>query len=263
MELENRQRIATAEGVDVDLVIAGFGSRFLAGMIDGLVFIVVILASAAIAGFAGVLGPAYLAVVSFGVLFAYPVIAEVLGNGRTLGKLLVGLRVVTEDGGPVGFTTSAIRNALRLVDILPGLYTVGAFAAVFTRRSQRLGDLAAGTLVVRDRLAAAPRSAGFSQAPMSAPMAQLPPDAATWDVSAVTAEELAAVRSFLDRRWTLDPAARARLGTELAVRLRSKVVGPPEQYGPEPWLEYVVAAKLGRGSQPAAFPPEPDQRRTV
>src|SRR5207244_5481193 len=70
---------------------------------------------------------------------------------RTRGKLVNGLRVVRIDGSPVTFFTSAVRNVLRLVDILPGMYLVGIAAILVTRQNQRLGDVAAGTLVVRER----------------------------------------------------------------------------------------------------------------
>jgi uncharacterized RDD family membrane protein YckC len=249
VEFENRQRIETAEGVDLDLVVAGLGSRFVAGLIDMILLgLAVVLASLAAAVFEDI-GLVILMVTGFAALFVYPIAGEVLWNGRTVGKKAAGLRVVTVDGGPVGFTTSAIRNILRLIDILPGAYAVGTVAVLVTKRSQRLGDLAAGTMVVRDRTAQAAATAGFSTAPI-APMwdpAALPPETAAWDVSAVTADELATVRAFLDRRWTLAPPARAHLAVELATRLHPKVSGPPEHEGPERWLEWVVATKLSRG----------------
>jgi uncharacterized RDD family membrane protein YckC len=249
VEFENRHRIETAEGVDLDVVVAGFGSRFVAGLIDMILLVLAMLAVGLAAAVFEGFGAAILLLGGFVALFVYPVVGEVLWSGRTVGKSVTGLRVVTVDGGPVGFVTSAIRNIMRLIDILPGAYAVGTVAVLATKRSQRLGDLAAGTLVVRDRTARVAETAGFSTAPI-APMwdpAALPPETAAWDVSAVTADELATVRAFLDRRWTLAPPARAHLAVELATRLRPKVSGPPEHEGPERWLEWVVATKLSRG----------------
>jgi uncharacterized RDD family membrane protein YckC len=249
VEFENRHRIETAEGVGVDLLVAGLGSRFVAGLIDIILLVLAVGAVSGVASVLGVFSGPVLMLAGFSALFLYPVAGEVLWSGRTFGKKLTGLRVVTLDGGPVGFVTSAIRNILRLIDSLPGAYGVGIVCILVTRRSQRLGDLAAGTLVVRDRTARSDVTAGFSAAPASAgwPAASLPPETVAWDVSAVTPNDLATVRAFLDRRATLAPAARLQLASELATRLHPKVSGPPEHEGPERWLEWVVATKLSRG----------------
>jgi hypothetical protein len=145
-------------------------------------------------------------------------------------------------GEPVGFLASAVRNLLRLIDMQPGvLYAVGAVTILFSRRNQRLGDLAAGTLVVRERRpplpAARPPVTDFTVADRYA----------AWDVSSVTSFELVTVRRFLDRRGQLDPAARGRLGWELAERLRPKVAGAPPGLHPEQFLEALAEAKASRG----------------
>ncbi len=240
MEYEDRLRIPTAEGVDLDVVLAGLGSRFAALLVDTVIQVVVVGAAGLVLGLLGDLGAAVFAVVAFLVFFGYPVLFEVVGGGRTPGKRLTGLRVVGAEGGPVAFVPSAVRNVLRLVDALPGTYTVGMVAVLATARNQRLGDLAAGTLVVRDRVA-------VPDADLSAPVTvELPPDAATWDLSAVSAEEVATVRAFLLRRPQLTPEARGRIGADLAGRLVPRVVGPPTAQGPERFLELVVTAKDAR-----------------
>jgi hypothetical protein len=177
---------------------------------------------------------------AFLVLFGYDVAFETLASGRTPGKRAAGLRVVRLGGEPVGFMASAVRNLLRLID-MQLLYAVGAACVLFTARNQRLGDLAAGTLVVRER-----------QAPRPAVRAAVPDFAAAdryaaWDVSGVTSFELVTVRRFLERRWQLDPAARGRLGWELAERLRPKVAGAPPDLHPEQFLEALAEAKAARG----------------
>jgi len=241
--------MATPEGVTLEVTLAGVGSRFGAGLIDQLLRSAVLLAlviPAALIGDsrdtpAGVL-LALLFVALFLVQFAYDVLFETLGAGRTPGKRWMGLRVVKAGGGPVGFVTSALRNILRIVDALPGFYLVGMLCVLFTRNNQRLGDLAAGTIVVRERTqrTAVPQPRPPSPNPVGE-------DGSLWDVSAISVEDLATVRRFLDRRETLAPEARERLAYQMATRLGPKVVGPPRQWQPESFLEYLVAAKAARG----------------
>jgi uncharacterized RDD family membrane protein YckC len=248
---EDRISIATPEGVDVQLTLAGVGSRFIAAVIDQLIKWAIILAGGvglALLGGSGPLGEsdaAALAVASFFALvflvqFTYDVLFEVLASGRTPGKRWTGLRVVRTTGAPVGFVTSAVRNLLRLVDALPAMYAVGIVAVLASSRNQRLGDMAAGTLVVRERRGG--RSRDAITVPTSRSWA--PPPA--WDVSAITPDELATVRRFLERRATLTLQSRARLANELALRLRPKVVGPPEHQEAEAFLEDLSAAKAAR-----------------
>ncbi|MDP1804085.1 MAG: RDD family protein, partial [Acidimicrobiales bacterium] len=149
--------------------------------------------------------------------------------------------VVKKGGTPVGFLASALRNILRIVDSLPGFYLVGIVSVMYTANNQRLGDLAAGTIVVRERR----QSTALPPSPAASVPA--PADSALYDVSGVSAEELATVRRFLDRRATLTPEARDRLAREMSDRLRPKVVGPARQWEPEAFLEYLVAAKAARG----------------
>ena len=257
---EDRISIATPEGVDLELTLAGVGSRFVATLVDQLIQWSIILATlvGVVAGAGGAeilqaddgglgqadggiaLAFAAFAAVAFLVQFTYDVLFETLASGRTPGKRWTGLRVVRESGAPVGFVTSAVRNLVRLVDALPGTYAVGLVAVLGSRRNQRLGDMAAGTLVVRGR------RGGRRRSPPSAAAAPSWASSSPWDVSAVTAEELATVRRFLDRRATLSPEARRRLAGELERRLRPKVVGPGEHQPPEAFLEELAATKATR-----------------
>ncbi len=243
MTLDDRITIATPEGLDVDLVLAGLGSRFIARLIDSLIQFGTILALLIVSarlhnGWVN----AVLIVIDFVVFFVYDIVFEVFGSGRTPGKRSVGLRVVRSGGQPVGFVASAVRNLLRLVDLLPTLYLVGAISVIVSAHNQRLGDLAAGTIVVRER-SQPPQAAGWVA--WSRPT--VPPDAvAGWDVSAISPAEVAAVRAFLDRRLTLPPDVRARIGYDLAVRLGSKVSGIPADAHPEYVLEGVLVAKEHR-----------------
>src|SRR5579859_1276777 len=158
MVFEDRLTLDTPEGVQLELTLAGVGSRFTAALVDYLIQGVILLALGLVLGYgvgvdpgAGGFALAIFSICFFLVFTGYDVSFEVLNAGRTPGKRLNGLRVVRESGAPVTFATSAVRNVLRLIDILPGWYIVGIASILITGRNQRLGDLAAGTVVVRDR----------------------------------------------------------------------------------------------------------------
>lgn len=241
MELDDRVTVAGAEGIDLDLVLAGVSSRGAAFIADLLVQSLAILLVTVAAGAADRLSTAVVAVALFAILLGYPIVAEAFAGGRTVGKALLGIRVVSIDGTPVTFLSAAIRNVLRVVDSLPGVYVVGIIAVLATARNQRVGDLAAGTLVVHKARAAVASHDGFLAA---APASEA--EMAGWDVSAVTAEEVAALRSFLGRRGQLDPMRRAELAQTLSFQVLPKVAGVPLEGGPEAFLERVVAARTAR-----------------
>ncbi|MEY2477968.1 MAG: hypothetical protein QOG87_3283 [Actinomycetota bacterium] len=237
--------IVTPEGVTLDLPLAGVGSRFIAAVIDTTIQVLLVLGIGLIAAAAPDSGlvAALTVVAAFSVFIGYDISFETLASGRTPGKRVTGLRVVTSGGAPVRFITSAIRNVLRLIDILPGSYFVGIVAIVATKRNQRLGDLAAGTLVVRERTAAAKAASDWTSA-AHPPVADT--DVEGWDATGLTGDEVATVRRFLERRTTLVPQARAKLAAELAGRLRPKVATPDDDLADETFLERALAAKRVR-----------------
>jgi uncharacterized RDD family membrane protein YckC len=234
-------RIATPEGVSLELPLAGLGSRFVAVLVDTLlqgVVLALLIAALVVADAGGFAAGAVVAVTVFALLFVYPVAFELRAGGRTPGKRWSNLRVICDDGSPLTFRSSALRNVLRLVDILPGLYLVGAVAIFASRSNQRLGDLAAGTLVVRE-----PR-AGALAAPAADPVeaaeqGELP----AWDVSGLRDAELAALRRFLERRSALDAVPRNLLARDLADRLRPSVGDVGADLPPERFLELVAALR--------------------
>lgn len=243
MVFEDRLTLDTPEGVQLELTLAGVGSRSTAAIIDYLIQALILVALGLVLGYGAGIDPgasgfaAAIFIVSFFVLFmGYDVAFEVLNNGRTPGKWLNGLRVVQESGAPVTFAPSAVRNVLRLIDILPGWYLVGISSILITRRNQRIGDLAGGTLVVRDRRVLPPE-----------PSIPAWTEGSNWDTTAIRQEELDTVVSFLARRYQLDHGARAQLGHELASRLRPKVGGSVAAGSDEIFLERLVAAKRGKG----------------
>jgi len=247
MEFEDRLTIATPEGVDLELTLAGVGSRFTSALLDYLIQLLILVALALVLGLGVGLSPssggyaaAIWVVLAFFLFVGYDVAFEVLASGRTPGKRRIGLRVVLENGGPVTFPASAVRNFLRPIDLLPGTYLVGIASILVSSRNQRLGDHAAGTLVVRERKVLPPEVLllrSSSQRGGSAP---------AWDTSGISADEFTAVRSFLARRDTLTRNARAQLASELAARLRPKIGGGVANEPPELFLERLAAAKAER-----------------
>ncbi len=242
MQLDDRVTLATPEGVALELILAGLGSRFLARLLDSVIQFGVIVALAFGLGIAGGGTPGFVQAIViifvFLTIFAYDVAFETLNHGRTIGKQAAGIRVVGQTGEPVRFLASAIRNIARILDFLPAFYLIGTISIIATERDQRVGDLAAGTLVMRDRFPGMAR--------MTAPITVNPAAVATWDVSAIGTGEIQAVRQFLDRRLDLTPPARNYFVADLANRLAPRVAGIPPYSHPEYVLEGIVVAKQSR-----------------
>ena len=242
MEYEDRVRISTPEGVDVELTLAGIGSRFIAAILDFMIQGGVLLGAGLVLGVVGSdaerggVAVAVFSIVAFLVFFGYDVLFEVRSRGRTPGKRWTGLRVVRTGGSPITFIPSCVRNVIRLVDILPAFYAIGMLCIFVTARNQRLGDLAAGTLIVRER------PGGLRSAP-AGPLAMGIAGGDGWDVSAVSAADIGTVRQFLSRRESLAAGARADIAGELERRLRPRVAGAPEHLSAEEFLERLSAAK--------------------
>jgi uncharacterized RDD family membrane protein YckC len=253
VEYADRVEIATPEGVNLEVELGGLGSRFIAEAIDYVLKGIVIGALAILlyAIGSGVAAAIFLVLV-FAIWFGYDVLFEVLAGGRTPGKRACGLRVVRTGGQPVGFRTSAIRNLFRVVDGPATSYVVGIVAILASKRNQRLGDMAAGTLVVREpaQPRRSRRARGRAEAVPAAPPAPWtrpdPGAAVQWDVSAISQEEFATVRQFLERRWSLESDARQRLAWQLAEGLRPKVAGAPADLSGERLLERLAEAKAAR-----------------
>ena len=238
MEYEDRRTISTPEGVQLALPLAGIGSRFMALSIDyliaGVALLIAILAALELGGDTAATIVAATAVLAINV--GYFTLFEVFGGGRTLGKRATALRVVTDGGGQVGLRASLIRNILRVLELALFFYAPAIVSVLATKNNQRLGDLAAGTLVVRDTKLETVVSAAQT-APVSSERY------ASWDVTGVGEEEAGAVRSFLERRYQLRPGARRALAEQMAGRLRPLVAGAQHGLGDEAFLEHLAAAK--------------------
>ena len=241
----DRLKLDTPEGLALDLVLAGPGTRALAALFDALLQGLVLTGVGLIVmnGVGGSMSSAIFLLVAAAFIPGYHIYFETRSAGQTPGKRRMKLRVLRTDGGPVTLVASLVRNLLRLVDFLPGSYFVGAAAIFMTSLNQRLGDLAAGTIVVLE-----PRSSPRPDLlAMPPPLLRQPTYDVIWDVTAVTAEELALVRTFLARRSTLPRDARSRLAEQLADRLRDRVAVPGVWPSAEQLLEGVVRHKSESG----------------
>jgi uncharacterized RDD family membrane protein YckC len=244
MQYEDRITIPTPEGVSLELTLAGLGSRAISGALDllfkALLVICLLVVLIAVLGFGG----AFVVLPAAGMaMLLYDVGFETLAAGRTPGKRMSGLRVVRTSGRPVDFTASMIRNAIRLVDGLALSYLPTVVSILVTRRNQRPGDLAADTVVIRDRRGVdRERAVAARPAPAGDPFGT----GARWDVSAVATEDVATVRAFLERRSSLAVDARARLAAQLDGALRP-LVGGADERDPERFLEILYDAKRAGG----------------
>jgi uncharacterized RDD family membrane protein YckC len=247
MLVDDRVTIPTPEGVDVELVLAGLGSRFLARVIDLLIQAVIIIALfivVAVSGSNNGWVDASVTIFVFLVIFVYDVLFEVLASGRTPGKRAAGIRVVGLRGEPIGFLASAIRNVVRVFELV-FLYLPAIVSILVTDRNQRLGDLAAGTMVVREKFGG--RAPTTIEQGAIAPLSVRADAVATWDVSAITPAEVTVVRQFLDRRTALPWHIRSYLSAELLQRIGPRLTGAPADAHPEFLLEGIVVAKQSRG----------------
>ncbi|EJM19195.1 putative membrane protein [Pseudomonas sp. GM21] len=208
--LDTRYQVETPEGIDLPLRPAGLMVRALAfaidlglrGLILGLLFIVLSLLGKVGAGLGSLL--------LFAVSWWYMVLFEVLNQGRSPGKQWMGLRVVQDDGTPVGWSASLLRNLLRFVDMLPFGYFLGAISCLQDPTFKRLGDLAAGTLVI------------YREQPRTRP--QLPEATPVRPVFALTLSEQRAILGFAERQGELSEARTLELASILAQPLQ---VDPP------------------------------------
>ncbi|MFQ5557133.1 MAG: RDD family protein, partial [Acidimicrobiales bacterium] len=227
--------IVTPEGVVLDFEIAGAASRGLAMLVDLTLLVFGLAAVANLAGLALVRLSATVAVVVvlvmlFLLLFGYPVVLETINRGRTVGKMALGLRVITVEGAPVRFRHSAIRSMLQIVDFFLTVGGAAVVSALLSERGQRIGDLVAGTIVVRERRSSATmaeRAVVFQAPPGSEALV------AGMDPSPLTREQSALVRSFLLRVLDLDPGARAAIAPRLAQKVADSL-GQPVPPGVHP-----------------------------
>jgi uncharacterized RDD family membrane protein YckC len=187
--LDTSRRLETPEGIELGLEVAGPVPRAVAWLIDLLLRGLVYIALALALGTMGRFGEAMLLLLLFLLEWFYPVIGEVWFGGVTPGKRMLGLRVIHDDGTPVRFSASMVRNLVRAIDFLPLFYAAGLFCMLFHRDFKRLGDIAAGTLVVYGE-------SGQDNSPRAAAPAQAP----AWPL---TPDEQQTLLNFAERRRAL------------------------------------------------------------
>ncbi|MBK0376652.1 RDD family protein [Streptomyces sp. RB110-1] len=212
--------LVTGDAVVLGVRPARLPSRALASAIDlAAVFTVFILISVVLGIASAALDEAALAAIMVAsfllVLVGGPVAVETLSHGRSLGKLACGLRVVRDDGGPIRFRHALVRGGMGLVEILMTFGVLASIASLVSARGRRVGDVFAGTLVIRERVAVPGRSVAVPPPPpwLVGRFARL-------DLSAVPDELWLAVRQYLTRMQQLDPG----VGRSIADRLAADLV---------------------------------------
>ncbi len=239
----------TPEGVPLAVEVAGLGSRMISLLLDLLIQGLLLLVLAALFAAAGwtTASAVTFVVVTFAVMWGYFALFEGLWNGQTPGKRAQRLRVVMADGQPVTMAAVLVRNILRIVDYLPGTFAVGAMSILLSRTAQRVGDMAAGTIVVREFALHQPATVPLPANGRGAANAPLV------DTAAVTEGQYEVARAFLDRRATMQVPARAALAVEIAASLRHAVGGEARVPDPERFLEAVVVSyRASRSPRPPA-----------
>jgi uncharacterized RDD family membrane protein YckC len=243
--MDRTLEVRTPESIAFSYELAGLGSRFLAVALDITIQTLVMIGiiwGLVYAGTHGIsvrhastptkieadLAIAFIATIIFIVYFGYFIAFEAFWNGQTPGKKLMGLRVVRDGGYPADFGSIAIRNLIRVGEFVAGLYAISAVAAVVSPENKRLGDMAAGTIVVRDARAA-----------KLAELLQESPDGA--HPLMLDPQERGLIDQFVARRSGMDPRNRAGMASQIAARVRSRVSRDLQQLDDEELLTRLSA----------------------
>ena len=262
-------QVVTGEAVALDLRPAGLPSRLLAGVVVGAVLLVGLLALGVLAAavsldLSGAAGDAIGILIPVAIFIVYPVTFETLLRGRTPGKAAMGLRVVRDDGGPIGFRHALVRALTGAFLERPGisLYLVAVVTSLLHPRDKRFGEVLAGTVVLRERVSV-----------RGGRVAQMPPALAGWaaqlDLSGLRDDLALSIRQFLSRASDLTPAARDELGGRLVHAVLEVTTPPPPADAPGRAVLAAVLAERRRreeqrlGGSPARPPsygvPQPAQ----
>jgi uncharacterized RDD family membrane protein YckC len=267
--------IDTPEQVSIRFPIAGLGSRFLAILADTvvqlvayilLILVFVLIATSAPKVASGELSHtgekwlvAGLIFFHFVMYWGYFALFETYWNGQTPGKKLCKIRVIQQSGRQITFFEAMIRNLIRIVDLLPGFYLIGVITTLCNRQHQRLGDLAAGTLVIHERPSEEPLWSGSASRTITAAVFEpsapepsfspsddltLPADA----VARLTPEDLGVIDRFFSRILDMDLDTRARIAARLASQMNEKMGLPtPADAKPERFLESIARQMRAQG----------------
>jgi len=261
LDLSRRLEVETPEHVLLQFELAGVGSRAAAAIVDQVILFAVLLSLFIVFSATGALGDlaaawanALWVALSFLIFWSYFAAFEGLANGRTPGKRSLGLRVVMDTGHPITPAAAVIRNLVRIADMQPGIsYLLGLIFVFFHSEHKRLGDLAAGTIVVRDQPQQGGRPSAIEQDSLDVVVLSPQPR--------LTDDEFRWLHQLLDRLDSLDREARARLTSQLVQQLSDRV--PQDRTDPEAFLiqlhddelarrRSATAVRGGRGSGPVS-----------
>jgi uncharacterized RDD family membrane protein YckC len=255
----NATALVSGEGVRLALQPAGVGSRTVAAAVDiliqsGVLLILVLIDSVAAGGTDSDALEALLIVELVLVLAGYPIVMEWSTKGRTIGKLWFGLRVVRDDGGPIGFRHALVRGLAGLILEKPGLlFPLSTIAGLTTMsssaREKRIGDMMAGTVVLNEH--SAPQ-------PLATPPAWVPRPLQPWvlslDLHRLDDRLALAMRQFVARAYAMTPAARYQLGETLRARALAVTSPPPPSGVP---THDLLLSMLAERRRRATYPPAP------
>lgn len=243
----DRESLITGEAVLLDLRTASFAVRMVSAAIDGVAQLGIL-----VGGTVGIvwamsalnLDDGFLAagvlLMSVSAYVGYPVLCEMLLQGRSLGRLVMGTRVVREDGGPVHVRQSVLRAVMAMLEIWATAGALALTSSVLDRKSRRIGDLLAGTVVIQERMAAPEPN-----------RVELPEQLRSWaegaDVGRLPVTLAQDIRSFLSRADRIHPASRKQLSRDLLQRTLPHVApAPPPGTDPEAFLAAVVSERSRR-----------------
>ena len=231
--------IETPERVPLHFALASIGNRFIACAIDHAIQVLALgligIASAVLASFSFIersfsSAPkwvyAVMILLLFLILAGYFAFFEWIWSGQTPGKRWLKLRVIREDGRPITFWEAAVRNLLRSFDMMPiPFYSVGLISVFASTRDQRVGDMVAGTVVVREREAEAPAFAQVFATPVSDPALRrsFKPVDFQANLSSLTESEIEVVETFLRRRWDLSDVPRQWMAWRVSLPILYKL----------------------------------------
>jgi len=264
--LDNELAVETPEHVELYFALASVGNRFLACTIDHIIQLLMIffillgvqffdLSLTALGTRLGLNWViAVVILIAFIIGFGYFAIFETVWSGQTLGKRWMRLRVVRQDGRPISFYEAMIRNLVRLVDMMPfPSYFVGIASIFFSQEYRRLGDYAAGTVVIKERSTEAPSFSELFESDQKLELHGTNESAAVVSISTyalrlISREEMKAVDAFLQRRARLETQRRQFLASRIAAPLMAKLQLPTNAAQYESFLEelhrqYTIQAK--------------------
>jgi uncharacterized RDD family membrane protein YckC len=250
--------VVTGDAVVLDVQIAQLPVRALSALIDITVVILaytvgVFLWAATLLQMDGAFSGAVLVIFTILAVLGYPVVFETATRGRSLGKMAMGLRVVSDDGSPERFRQAMFRGLAGVVEIFTFTGGPAVICSLLSPKGKRIGDIFAGTIVISER------------GPRMSPPAPMPPELAWWastvQLSGLRADQADRARQFLTRAAQLDPALRYQVGYRIASEVVAHISPPPPPGAPPDRVLAAVLAERHRRElarlQPVMVPPHP------